>query len=65
MAFPCIFASLETDFLKTTIRMEALKYHLGLEHTPSGALLLKVIIVWAHEPMLPSFARLYPSWMPR
>jgi hypothetical protein len=47
MAFQCIFTSLKTDFLKT-ISMEAPKYHLGQECTPSGTLLLKVIIMQAH-----------------
>jgi len=47
MAFQCIFASLETVFLKT-ITMESSQYHVGQSHTPSGALLLKVIIMRAH-----------------
>jgi hypothetical protein len=47
MAFQCIFASLETEFLKT-IKMEAWKYHVGQDQTPSGCLLLKAIIMRAH-----------------
>ncbi len=47
MAFQCIFASLETDFLKT-ITMESSQYHIGQNGTPCGALLLKVIIMRAH-----------------
>jgi hypothetical protein len=47
MAFQCIFASLEIKFLKT-INMEAWKYHVGQDQTPSGSLLLKAIIMRAH-----------------
>jgi hypothetical protein len=47
MAFQCIFASLETEFLKT-ITMEAWKYHVGQDQTPAASLLLKAIIMRAH-----------------
>jgi hypothetical protein len=47
MAFQCIFASLETEFLKT-ITMEAWKYHVGQDQTPSASLLPKAIIMRAH-----------------
>jgi hypothetical protein len=47
MAFQCIFASLETDFLKT-ITTESRKYHVGQDQSPSGSLPLKAIIMRAH-----------------
>jgi hypothetical protein len=47
MAFQCIFASLETKFLKT-IMMEAWKYYVGQDRTPAASLLLKAIIMRAH-----------------
>jgi hypothetical protein len=47
MAFQCIFASLEIEFLKT-ITMEAWKYHVGQDQILSGSLLLKAIIMRAH-----------------
>jgi hypothetical protein len=47
MTFQCIFASLETKFLKT-ITMEAWKYHVGQDQTPAASLLLKAIIMRAH-----------------
>jgi hypothetical protein len=48
MAFQCIFASLEMEFLKT-ITMEAWKYHVGQGQTPAASLLLsKAIIMRAH-----------------
>jgi hypothetical protein len=68
-SFMAFFGSLETDFFLNATTMKASKYHLGQEHTPSGALLLKVSIIMrvtlAHNPLSPSFARLYPSWMPQ
>jgi hypothetical protein len=47
LAFQCVFASLETEFLKT-ITMEALKYHVGQDQTPAASFLLKAIIMMAH-----------------